>query len=284
PGLYPVAAVYTSGDENVLSSHNREILTVTPEDVGIVPHADNPTVLLATGGTFTGTINFCFDFSEPSDGSAGDTSLILGGYAVKIPDNGGLVGIIDLTHSGGGIGQPRTSCAVVSLKNVPPGTASITASTSGYYSGSLGTTFQVVDPATLHADLLVGLGVNNLNPRQGDLITYTITVRNFGPDTATNTIVNDVLSSGTTFYSANANRGAFTAPSRGQTGTVTWYLGDLTNGGQESAQIQVTVVVKGKTTITNTASVASSMTDPNTANNTASLTTSVVQGGNGGKH
>jgi len=131
------------------------------------------------------------------------------------------------------------------------------------------------------ADLLVGLGVDNLHPKQGDLITYTITVRNFGPDAAINAIVNDLLSSGTTFYRAQANRGHFTTPPRGQTGTVTWYVGDILNNGQESAQISVTVIVRGKTTITNTASVASNTSDPNMANNTASLTISVSPGGNG---
>src|SRR5207247_1930145 len=92
---------------------------------------------------------------------------------------------------------------------------------------------------TSTADLLVGLGVDNPQPRQGDLITYTITARNFGPSDAANVVMNDVLASGTTFYSAQANRGHFTAPPTGQTGTVTWYLGDLLNNGQESAQIRV---------------------------------------------
>ena len=113
------------------------------------------------------------------------------------------------------------------------------------------------------------------------MITYTITVRNFGPSDAVNVLMNDVLSSGTTFYGAQANRGHFTAPPRGQTGTVTWYPGDLLNNGQESAQISVTVIVRGKTTITNTASATSNTADPNMANNTASLITSVVPGGNG---
>jgi hypothetical protein len=106
-----------------------------------------------------------------------------------------------------------------------------------------------------------------------------MTVRNFGPDTAINAAVNDLLSSGTTFYNAHANRGHFTAPPIGQTGTVTWYIGDILNNGQESAQIVVTVIVRGNTTITNTASVTSDTTDPNTPNNTASITVTVARGG-----
>jgi uncharacterized repeat protein (TIGR01451 family) len=124
--------------------------------------------------------------------------------------------------------------------------------------------------------------VDRTTVRQGDLLTYTITVRNFGPDTAVNSVVNDVLSSGTTFHNAQANRGHFTAPPIGQTGTVTWYVGDILNNGQESAQIIVTVIVRGNTTITNTASVTSNIADPNTANNTAAITISVARGGGNG--
>ncbi|HXG63632.1 MAG TPA: hypothetical protein VNO70_00905 [Blastocatellia bacterium] len=129
------------------------------------------------------------------------------------------------------------------------------------------------------ADLLLSLGVDKTEVRKGDLLTYTITVRNFGPNRAVNTVVNDVLSSGTTFVRAHANKGGFTAPPPGQTGTVTWYPGDLLNGDQEAAQIQVTVIVRGRTTITNTATVFSETFDPNMANNSASITTSVAPGG-----
>ena len=134
-----------------------------------------------------------------------------------------------------------------------------------------------------HADLLISCGADETNVRQGDTLTYTITVQNFGPDNAINVVANDTLSSGTTFVSAHANVGAFTTPPAGQTGVVTWYLGDLANNGQQAAQIQVTVIVRGKTSITNTATVSSDTPDPNPANNTASITTSVVNAPNGKK-
>ena len=140
---------------------------------------------------------------------------------------------------------------------------------------------------TATADLLVGLGVDKTSVRQGDLLTYTVTVRNFGPNTAVNTVINDLIASGTTFQSASANRGSFTTPLPGQTGTITWFLGNLENAGQESARLTVSVIVRGDTTITNTASVASGTFDPNAGNNTASISTSVVLsrktgGGNNG--
>ncbi len=108
-------------------------------------------------------------------------------------------------------------------------------------------------------------------------------MQNFGPNNAINVVAIDTLSSGATFVSAQANVGAFTTPPAGQTGVVTWYLGDLANNGQQAAQIKVTVIVRGKTSITNTATVSSDTPDPNPANNTASITTSVVNTPNGKK-
>ena len=59
---------------------------------------------------------------------------------------------------------------------------------------------------------------------------------------------------------------------------MTWYLGELLPTEQESAQLLVTVIVRGKTTITNTVTAESDTTDPNLANNTASITTTVAPG------
>ena len=132
------------------------------------------------------------------------------------------------------------------------------------------------------ADVLVSLGVDKSSVKQGDQLTYTITVKNFGPGAATNVIINDTLSSGTTFVSAKANKGSFTAPSLNQTGVVTWNLGDLSNGSAEDAQLVVKVIIKGKTTITNTASASTASSDPNLTNNSAAITTTVASGGSTG--
>ena len=131
--------------------------------------------------------------------------------------------------------------------------------------------------------MLVSLGVDKPSVKQGDKVTYTLTVKNFGPDAASNVVANNVLSSGTTFVSAQANMGAFTAPPAGQTGTVSWNVGTLAKEAQESAQIRVTVIIRGKTTITNTATVTADAGDPNTANNTASITVAVGSGTSGPK-
>lgn len=134
-------------------------------------------------------------------------------------------------------------------------------------------------PPVTFADLLLSQSADKSTVKQGDRLTYTVTVKNFGPDSAIGAVINDTLSSGVTFVSAQANKGSFAAPPVGQTGTVTWNLGNLQNGDQEAAQIQVTVVIRGKTTITNTATVSSSTNDPNQGSNSSSLTTTVQSGG-----
>jgi len=53
--------------------------------------------------------------------------------------------------------------------------------------------------AQREADLLVSLGADKMSVRQGDSLTYTISVSNFSRGEAQNIVVNDVLSSGTTF-------------------------------------------------------------------------------------
>jgi uncharacterized repeat protein (TIGR01451 family) len=133
------------------------------------------------------------------------------------------------------------------------------------------------------ADLLLSLGADKISVKQGDVLTYTISVRNFGPNWAANVVVNDALSSEMTFVSATATHGSFTQPPVGQNGAVTWYVGEIPNGDQQQAQLVVKVLVRGKATIINTATVQSDSSDPNPANNTASITTTVAPGGSGKK-
>lgn len=129
------------------------------------------------------------------------------------------------------------------------------------------------------SDLSVSLGVDRTSVKQGDKITYTVTLRNFGPNDAHNVVVNDLISSGATFVSANANKGTFNTPPVGQSGVVAWNVGALSNNAQESAQIKVTVILKGKGTVMNTATVSSSISDPNLANNSATITINLGSGG-----
>jgi len=141
--------------------------------------------------------------------------------------------------------------------------------------------YELQGPVAIVADLMISQAVNKTSVKQGELLTYSIRVQNLGPETAPNVVVTDILPTGATFVEALHNRGTHTAPPRGETGTVTWSVGDMLDQANEVAQITVTVLVKGKTSITNTASVTGDVSDPNAANNSASLRVSVASGSAG---
>ncbi len=111
----------------------------------------------------------------------------------------------------------------------------------------------------------------------GNNLTYTITVTNSGPDTATNVVVTDTLPGGVTFD--------FVSPSEGScsgTSTVTCNLGAISNGNSATIDIRVTPTTAG--TLSNTANVTSSVTDPDNTDNgdTESTTVNAAAGGGGG--
>jgi uncharacterized repeat protein (TIGR01451 family) len=103
----------------------------------------------------------------------------------------------------------------------------------------------------------------------GGTLTYAITVNNGGPSSAMNVTLADTLPASVTFGSATPSQGSCT-----QSGsTVTCNLGSIADGGLATVTITVTPNATG--TISNTATVSANESDPNGANNTATVTTTV---------
>jgi len=102
----------------------------------------------------------------------------------------------------------------------------------------------------------------------GEVLTYTITVHNDGPNAATGVGVTDDLPSQAALQSASASQG-----SCGQTDPVTCSLGSLDSGTSATVTIKVKPTAKGF--ITNTASVTTSgkEEDPTPADRSSSVTT-----------
>jgi uncharacterized repeat protein (TIGR01451 family) len=107
--------------------------------------------------------------------------------------------------------------------------------------------------------------------RAGGNITYTITVRNNGPDRATGVTLTDVLPAGVTLVSERATRGNCTG-----TATVTCNFGALGSG--QTATVTLVVKTTAPGTVMNTVQVAAEQNDPNAANNTATAQTIVRSG------
>ena len=102
----------------------------------------------------------------------------------------------------------------------------------------------------------------------GARLTYTLTVRNAGPDTATNVPVADSLPAATTFVSVVAARACAPAGASFAAGSAT-----ILSGG--SATITIVVRPTEPGALLNTATVVGDQSEANTANNRATAPTLV---------
>jgi uncharacterized repeat protein (TIGR01451 family) len=97
----------------------------------------------------------------------------------------------------------------------------------------------------------------------GTNITWTMVVKNNGPDTATGVNVADPLPAGTSFVSVATTQGSCAGGA-----LITCQLGNIGNGASVTITLVTTATAAG--TDTNTATVVGNETESNTANNTAS--------------
>ena len=97
---------------------------------------------------------------------------------------------------------------------------------------------------------------------KGAPLTYSVVVTNNGPGSAAGVQLSDSLPANVQFVSAASTAGSCTMTGS----TVSCNLGSLSNGA--SATVTIIVTPKKAGTLTNTANVSSSTSDPNPANNT----------------
>ncbi|HWW60696.1 MAG TPA: CARDB domain-containing protein, partial [Thermoanaerobaculia bacterium] len=110
----------------------------------------------------------------------------------------------------------------------------------------------------------------------GATITYTQVLTNEGPDAAPNATLSEVLPASVGFQSISAPAG-FTCgtPAVGASGTITCTNPSLANGGGGTFTIVVNVIATSGT-VTNTVVVGSSVQDPDTPDNSATVTTQII--------
>jgi uncharacterized repeat protein (TIGR01451 family) len=129
--------------------------------------------------------------------------------------------------------------------------------------------------AVASADVALSLGAAPNPVKTGNNLVYTVTTKNAGPDTAANITISDPLPATSQFVSVTAPGWSCLTPAVGSSGLLTCSRATLANGASASIKITVQVVGSGKTTISDSATVTSATSDPNPANNTASVTTSI---------
>jgi uncharacterized repeat protein (TIGR01451 family) len=214
---------------------------------------------------------------------AGTTFVALSapaGWSCATPAVGGT-GTISCT-----IGTLATGNAVFTLTaNVGAGVAggtvvsnnaTVASSTSDPNPGNESATATTTVAAS--ADLSVS-NIDSPDPvTAGTNLTYTLTVANAGPSNAASASLTDTLPAGTTFVSLSAPGGwSCTTPAVGGTGTISCSIGTLATGNAVfTLTVNVDAGVASGTVIPNSATVASSTSDPNAGNDSATATTTVA--------
>ncbi len=113
-------------------------------------------------------------------------------------------------------------------------------------------------------DLAIAQTASNATPNVGDIITLTISVSSGDGFGATGVAVSDLLPSGLQYVSSTPSTGTYNAT------TGAWALGTL---GESPATLTVQAKVLATSAVANVASItAADQPDPNTSNNTSSLT------------
>jgi uncharacterized repeat protein (TIGR01451 family) len=120
------------------------------------------------------------------------------------------------------------------------------------------TSLPVVTAVTPLADLMIAK-TGPANVDAAGSLSYSISVTNLGPSSATNVVVTDTLPVGVAFVSASGN-------GTNNAGLVNWSLGAL--AASQASNLTVTVTAPASGTLTNIASVASPTADTNLLNNT----------------
>ena len=107
----------------------------------------------------------------------------------------------------------------------------------------------------------------------GGTLTYTITVTNNGPSTATNVVVTDPLPTGLTFTSGTASNGGTVANANN---TVTATIPTLASGASATITVVTAVSATATGTLTNTATVDTTEPDTVTTNDSSTQTTAIA--------
>jgi uncharacterized repeat protein (TIGR01451 family) len=171
------------------------------------------------------------------------------------------------SSTGVATGSTPVSTEFATAAFMPYGTYNLIVVANGIASAPVSFTGGVVGPS---ADL----AVTNNGPTastEGSNVTYSLTVTNNGPTTATNVVLTDTLGANLKYVSATKSQGTSS-----QSGSlVTFSFGTLAVGQTVTATVTAQALEDGN--LTNSASVASSLSDANPYNNSASATTAVAE-------
>ncbi|BCU78627.1 hypothetical protein llg_33420 [Luteolibacter sp. LG18] len=258
-----------------------------------VTMTDSPDPVTA-GQNITYTVNY--SNAGPSDAAgvsvsdtlpAGTTfvsSSAPGGWSTSAPAVGssGTVTFTSPSVANGGSGSFTIVAKVassVTAGTVISNTATIAATTTDPSGGNNSATATTTVNRSSDLAITMSDSPDPVNATQN--VTYTIDLTNNGPSDASSVSISDTLPLNTTFSSASAPAGWSTsAPAVGAAGTVTFTKSSFAAAatGQFTIVATVDLLAPNNSTLTNTATVTATESDPNSSNNSATTTTLVKSG------
>src|SRR5262249_58754 len=119
---------------------------------------------------------------------------------------------------------PRVLLLTARVDSSEARTNTATVSHSDQFDPDLANNSATAGKSPQQGDLQVRKTVDDAHPNVGDLITFTVTLTNAGPDAATNVEVADLLPGGLFFVSASVTQGNYDGVSG------LWEAGDIASG------------------------------------------------------
>jgi len=274
--LVNTASVASSGADPVTTNNSASVTTtvISAADLAItLTDTPDPT---SPGSTVTYTLNVVNNGSITANLVAVTDTLPAGTTFLSASGTGWLCSL-----SSGIVICTRPTLAVGSAPAIVLRLTAPNISTTLTNSASVGSA--TVDPipannsatttTTLVSDADLSLAITDTPDPAGmnDNVTYALQVTNLGPSPATTVTLTNTLPAAATFVSASGS--GWTCNQAG--GTVTCTMGSLAVGG--APQVNITVKAPASsTTLTDSASVSSAISDPNLVDNSATATTTVL--------
>lgn len=270
------SATVTSATVDLNLANNSASATITPQaaptaDIALTKTVDNAMPIISTNVTFT--VDVTNNGPNAATGLIINDTLPAGLTLVSAtPTVGTYVGGV-WTIGALAVGQ-AVSLALVATATGPVGTArtntaTVVASSPPDPNPANNSASAVVTPqAAPTADIAVTKTVDKPTPFVEDTIIFTVTVKNNGPNAATGVVVSDLIPAGLFSVIVTPATGTYNSA------TGVWAIGALAVGQMTTLTMSGGV---GVAVVTNTATVtASSPTDPNMANNSASVTVTPI--------
>jgi len=193
----------------------------------------------------------------------------------------GSAGTITCTKASLAVGETASFPLTVSVASATPtgtlinytATVSTTTTDSVPANNTASVTTLVGSPTAADVEIVKTVSSNPI--RTGANLVYNLRITNNGPATATNVTVTDPLPTNVTYVSSSPSKG--TCSYNGGTRTVSCAVGTLSNGQVAVVTVRVTVdAAASGQTLTNTATVAATQTDPVLSNNTSGAPVVVI--------